>query len=97
MINIDDNQTSIKTGDLPGKIPNQLSRSDVLCISSQVIRSLFKRVRIATFKETNNNATLSIVRALITAIKTYGSIMERDELAAMEKRIAELEKNCGEA
>jgi hypothetical protein len=93
MKNTENNETSMETGDLPGKIPDRLTRDDVLRLSSHLIRALHKRVSSARFKEqSSDGAKLSHIRALITILQVYGALLRDVELTQLDQRIGELEK-----
>jgi hypothetical protein len=93
MKNRENDETSKETDDLAGKIPDRLTRDDVIRLSSQLIQSLHKRVSVARFKEQKSDgAKLSHIRALIGILQVYGVLLRDYEIEDMEKRIAELEK-----
>jgi hypothetical protein len=80
----------------PGKIPDPLNRHELSCISSEVVRSIFKQVRIAKFKGQSDDAKLSYIRACIQAIKAHSAIMKDDEIEEMKIEIADLKQIIGE-
>ena len=93
MQNKQNNKSSQETDNIPGKIPNRLTRDDVLRLSSQMIRSLHKRVSGARFKEQKSDgAKLSHIRALIAVLQVYGALLRDDELETLENRVTQLEK-----
>jgi hypothetical protein len=97
MISTANNETCQKTGDIPGKIPDRLTRDDVLRLSSHLIRSLHKRVNVARFKEQSSvSAKLSHIRALIAVLQVYGAILRDDELETLKQRVEALERLKGD-
>jgi len=93
MKNNDNNEKDVITGDIPGKIPDRLTRDEVLRLSSHLIRSLHKRVSVVRFKEQqSDSAKLSHIRALIAVLQVYGALLRDDELESLNQRLTELEK-----
>ena len=76
----------------PGEIPDPLTRDELLCISSQVIRTLYKCVSVARFKQKSDDSKLSFVRALMSSIKNYNAILERDEIETLKRQIDAIER-----
>ena len=88
---------SMETVDIPGKIPDRLTRDDVLRLSSHLIRSLHKRVDVARFKEqSSDSAKLSHIRALIAVLQVYGALLRDDELETLKQRVEALERLKGD-
>ena len=97
MKNTENNETSMETGDLLGKIPDRLTRDDVLRLSSHLIRALHGRVSVARFKvQSSDGAKLSHVRALIAVLQVYGALLRDDELEVLKMRIEALERLKGD-
>jgi hypothetical protein len=96
MKNTANSETSVETSDIPGKIPDRLTRDDVLRLSSQMIRSLHKRVSVARFKEqSSDGAKLSHIRALIAVLQVYGALLRDDEIETLKQRVEALERLKG--
>lgn len=83
-----------ESGPGSGKNPDPLTRDEVLRLSSQTIRQLHRRVSGGVrFKvQAGDSARLAMIRALSQLLQTYASILRDHELADLEKRIAELER-----
>jgi hypothetical protein len=97
MKNTENNETSTETGDIPGKNPDRLTRDDVLRLSSNLIRSLHKRVNVTRFKEQrSDSAKLSHIRALVAVLQVYGAILKDDELETLKQRVEALERLKGD-
>jgi len=88
---------NVKGNDSPSEENSEwLTRDECLRLSSQMIRSLHRRVNGARFKEqASDGAKLSHIRALIAVLQVYGGLLRDSELIDLEKRIVELEKARG--
>lgn len=97
MNNAENNKTRMETYDLPGKIPDRLTRDDVLRLSSHLIRSLHKRVNVARFKQqSSDGGKLSHIRALVAILQVYGALLRDDELETLKQRVEALERLKGD-
>ena len=96
MKNARNDETCIETGDIPGKIPERLTRDDVLRLSSHLIQSLHKRIDVTRFKQqSSDGAKLSHIRALIAVLQVYGALLRDDELETLKQRVETLERLKG--
>jgi hypothetical protein len=74
--------------------PKKISREELERMTSQLIRTLHKRSTAHRFKPSpeTDSPRLQYARACIAAVTAYTALLRDSELDALDKRIAELEK-----
>lgn len=74
--------------------PKKISRDELERMTSQLIRTLHKRSTAHRFKPSpdTDSPRLQYARACIAAIQAYGGLLKDSEIAELEKRIQELER-----
>jgi hypothetical protein len=97
MKNTENTEMSMETDGLPKKIPDRMSRDDILRLSSHLIKSLHTRVSVTRFKEQKSDgAKLSHIRALIAVLQVYGALLRDDEIETLKQRVEALERVKGD-